>query len=259
MLDIVVCYKMTPDPEDIEVLPDRTISLERAEWKIGEYDLVAVEAGMQIAEVVGGTVSAMSVGPSQVRGSKVKKAILSRGPNDLYLVVGDELFDIDTHLTAKILAAAIRKRGNFDLVLCGEGSSDYYAQQVGLQLGELLGLPTTNAVEKIDVSNGNLLVERTLEDETQILEIPLPAVLSVTSGMHLPRIPSMKDILNAAKKPVTEWQFSDVCTGDGFSKSIEAISTLAPEQVERKRMILEGDVDKLCRELISALRIEGVF
>jgi electron transfer flavoprotein beta subunit len=258
-LDIVVCYKITPDPVDFEVLPDRTISLERAEWKIGEYDLVAIEAGMQIAEVIGGTVSAMSVGPSQARGSKVKKAVLSRGPNDLYLVVGDELFDIDTHLTAITLAAAISKRGDFDLVLCGEGSSDNYSQQVGIQLGELLGLPTTNAVEKIDISKGNLLVERILEEETQILEIPLPAVLSVTSGMHLPRIPSMKDILNAAKKPVTEWQFSDVCPGDCSSRNIKVISTLAPEQVERKRIMHEGDVDKLCREVINALRIDAVL
>ena len=100
---------------------------------------------------------------------------------------------------------------NYDLVLCGEGSADLYAQQVGVQLGQLLNVPTINSVSKIvSVADGKVTVERTLEDEVETLEMPLPAVISVTSDINEPRIPSMKQILGAGKKPSTIWTVGDV-------------------------------------------------
>ncbi len=254
-MNVITCYKIVPDDQDIVIRDDRTLGLDKAELEIGQYDLPAIEAGMKVVESAGGKVTALSVGPKLLDNSKLKKGVLSRGPEDLYLVVDDALADADTHQTARALAAAIRKIGNADMILCGEGSSDIYAQQVGAQLGELLGMATINAVSKITVDGGKVTVERTLEDEVEVLEIALPAVISVTTDIITPRIPSMKEVLSAGKKPVTQWTLADIGLADN-SKTLETVSTLAPELAERKMMITEGDSGEAVDQLFENLRKE---
>lgn len=256
-MNIIVCYKLSPDAEDIQAKPDGSLNFAGAEWKIGPYDLMAVEAGAQLVEAQGGTLTALSAGPKELENSKSRKAILSRGPNELVVVMDEALRDADAHLTAQALAGAIRKRGGCDLVLCGEGSADLYAQQVGAQLGQLLELPTLNAVGKISVSGGKLVVERVLEDEVEVLEVSLPAVLSVTTDINLPRIPGMKDILAAGKKPVTEWKLADVAPE--ARSTLEALSTRAPRQADRKKVIREGETEDTVRAVLADLRKEGVL
>lgn len=254
-MDIVVCYKIVPEEQDINVLPDNTLSLDKAELKIGQYDLNAVEAGVQITEVFGGKVTALTVGTNQVENTKLKKGVLSRGPHELYLVSDDALAQADSYLTAKVLAAAIKKLGHYDLVLCGEGSSDLYAQQVGVQLGELLGVATMNGVSKITPDGNRVVVERTLENQVEVLEIVLPAVLSVTANINVTRVPSMKDILSAGRKPSTKWNVGDLSLKD-TSKNVETSSTLAPEKVERKHVMIKGDGAEQVAKFYDRLRKE---
>jgi len=256
-MNIVVCVKLTPDPGDIEVHSDGSISLERAEWTIGTFDLQAVEAAVRLVEAGGGKVIALSAGPRQINNSKLKKDLLSRGPDELALVVDDALANADTPTTAHVLAEAVRKLGKVDLVLCGEGSADLYFQQVGLQLGEKLCLPTFNAICKIEAADGALVVERDLEDEVEVLEVPLPAVLSVTTDINPPRLPGMKEILKASKKPVTEWTLADLGIS-GVENPLEIISTRAPQQRERKKMMIEGGAEEAARKLVEHLKREGV-
>lgn len=258
-MNIVVCYKLTPDPEDIKYHPDRSLDLSNATWRIGAYDLVAAEAAAQLAEATGGTLSALSIGPAELENSKARKEILARGSDDLYQVIDEQLRDIDTHLTAQVLAAAIRKRGAFDLVVCGEGSSDLYAQQVGVQLGQLLEVPTLNAICKITPEDGKVIVERALEDVIEVLEVPLPAVLSVTTDIHLPRILGMKEILGASKKPVTQWSLADVGLGEALQPALQSLAPVAPEQANRKRVVREGESEAILSELLNDLHKEGVL
>ncbi len=257
-MNVIVCYKLSPDAGDIEVRSDGSISVERAEWIIGGFDLHAVEAGMKLAEATGGKVLALSAGPRQVENSKLKKDLLSRGPDELYLVVDDGLQGADTSVTAEVLARAIRKMGAFDLVLCGEGSADLYFQQTGLQLGEKLGLPTLNAVSKIDPLDGALLVERSLEDEIEVLEVPLPAVLSVTTDINVPRLPSMKEILKAGKKPVTQWALADLGLGSGLKAQVEVASVHAPHRKQRKKVLIPGAPEEAAQTLAAYLGKEGL-
>lgn len=254
-MNIIACYKIVPEEQDIVVRPDRSLSFDKAEWKIGQYDLPAVEAGMNIVETAGGKLSALSVGPKTVENSKLKKGILSRGPEELFLVADDALTNADTHQTADTLAKAVQRIGDFDLVLCGEGSGDFYAQQVGAQLGELLGVPVLNAVSKITAEGGKVIVERTLESEVEVLEVALPAVISVTTDINKPRIPGMKEILAAGKKPVTTWNLSEIGSND-LNRTTEVRSTLAPQQTDRKRTVLEGDSDEVVGKLYEFLRKE---
>ena len=255
-MKVIVCYKIVPEEQDIVVLKDRNLSFDRAEWKIGAFDLNAVEASMQIVGASGGSVTALSIGGKQLESSKLRKSVLSRGPEDLYLVIDEQLGKADTYLTALALKGAIDKIGSYDVVLCGEGSSDLYAQQVGAQLGQLLNVATINAVSKITPDGDKLVVERTLENEVEILEITLPAVIAVTTDINEPRIPGMKETMTAGKKPVTQWSPADIGLQE-VAKSTEIISTLAPEQVDRKQIILEGEseevVEKLFQNICSEL------
>lgn len=94
--------------------------------------------------------------------------------------------------------------GGFDLILCGDGSADEYAQQVDVQLAARLGVPSVNAVTAIKAEGDSMVVERTLEDVVEEVEVPLPAVIAVTPDVATPRIPGMKDILAAGKKPMDD-------------------------------------------------------
>ncbi len=257
-MNIIVCYKLSPDAEDIQTKPDGSLDFFNAEWRIGEYDQVAVEAAMQILEQQGGTLTALSAGPKELENTKARKSILSRGPDDLVVVMDEKMRDADTHYTAVVLAEAIKKRGDFDLVVCGEGSADLYAQQVGVQLGQLLGVPTLNAISKITAEESKLTIERALEDEIEVLEVTLPAVLSVTTDIHLPRIPGMKDILGAGKKPVSEWTLADLGL-EAEKPALTILETRAPDRVDRKGVILEGDSEANVAALVESLRKEGVL
>ena len=242
-MNIVVCYKIVPDEQDAVVQADRTLSFERAALKIGDYDLNAVEAGAQLASASGASLVSLTAGGDPVEDSKLKKAILARGPHENVAVKDASL----------VLAAAVKQLDDVSLVLCGEGSADRYAQQVGVQLGELLGLPTVNAVSSIELDDGVAHVERTVGAVVERLDVPLPAVLSVVADMNTPRIPSMKDILGAGKKPSRVLSFEDVGF-DGFDEAIDVVSTLAPEQRDRACEILEGDDDETIQAFAARVR-----
>lgn len=254
-MKVISCCKAVPEEQDIVIAKDRQLSFATAEWKFGQYDLNAVEAGKQIVEAVGGELSGVCAGGNVLDNSKLKKDILSRGLNDLYLVMDEKIAHMDTYQSANILQAAIKKIGEFDLVLCGAGSSDLYAQQVGNQLGELLGVPVVNGVNKITPQGDKVIVERALEHGTEVLEIKLPAVLSVTSEINVPRIPGMKDIIASKKKTVTAFSLGEIGAGDVQPSSM-VVSTLAPQQMERGMNILEGEADEIVDAFVKLLKAE---
>lgn len=253
-MNVIVCYKVVPFEESIAVEKDRTLSFERAELVVGQYDFNAMEAGMQLIEKYGGTVTALTVGASEVENSKARKSVLSRGPGCCFSVNDPSLAGADCVETSQVLAEAVRKIGDFDLVLCGEGSSDLYAQQVGIQLGERLGVPALNGVSTVEFDGEKLKVERSLEDEAETLCISLPAVLSVASGINTTRVPSMRDILAAGKKPVTLWNGSDISLP--AAKATETVEVLAPPHNERKQVIFEGDNETTVSEFYRAVSAE---
>lgn len=252
---VIACCKAVPEEQDIVITKDRQVSFDKAEWKFGSYDLNAVEAGKQIIEAVGGQLSGLCAGGKVLENPKMKKDIISRGLDDLYVVSDDAAEKLDTLQSARVLEAAIKQMGEYDLVLCGAGSSDFYAQQVGNQLGELLGVPVVNAVNKITLEGDKVIVERAMENEIQVLEVSLPAVLSVTSEINTPRIAGMKDIIAANKKPMTKYSLSDIGVTDNKPSS-EVVSTLAPEQKARQLNILEGDSEEVVETFVKLLNAE---
>ena len=139
------------------------------------------------------------------------------------------------------------------MILCGDGSSDLYAQQVGLLVGEILNIPAVNGVSKIiSLTADTLTVERELEDETETLSIPLPAVVAVSTDINSPQIPSMKAILGAAKKPVQVWSAADI--GLTQRQPGQNNRVAAPKQRERQRIVIEGDGEEQIAAFAENLR-----
>ena len=192
-LKYVVCYKLVPNENSIVVRPDGSLDLSGCEWEIGQYDLRAVETAARLTE---NKLTALTAGPDVVENSKLKKSILARGPQEMLAVKDEKLADADSLAVAEVLAEAIRKLGDVDAVFFGEGSGDLYSQQVGNITGALLGWNTVNAASRVELDGDCLLVERSLEECTEVLRVALPAAVSVTSDICLPRLASMKEVLS---------------------------------------------------------------
>ena len=248
-MNIVVAFKVVPDDQDIQVAGDRSLDFSKAKGVVSAYDLNAIEAAAQLAAAhPGSTVTAVTAGPASIDDSKLKKNVLARGVDDLRMVADDALADMDAAATAEVLAALLAD-GSYDIILCGDGSADDYAQQVDVQLAARLGLPSVSAVTEIDGAEGAVVVERTLEDVVEEVRVPLPAVVAVSPDVALPRIPGMKDILAAGKKPMA-------VTGAAVvpGRTIDMVSCAAPEAAERACNVVEASADGAIEQFAAALK-----
>lgn len=253
-MNIITCYKSVPDEQDITVnSADSSLDFSRANTKISQYDLNAIEAANQLKTQLDGIqITAMSVGGKALTNAKARKDVLSRGADELVVVVDDQLEASLPYQTAAALAAAATKKG-YDLILCGDGSADLSSQQVSLLVGEFLNIPAINGINKIvSLSNDSITVERELENEIETLTIPLPAVIAVSTDINTPQIPSMKAILGAAKKPVQQWSVAELGLDAITARSEQKVA--APKQKVRQRIIIEGDGDDQIAELAEHLR-----
>ena len=253
-MKIITCYKCVPDEQDIVVNhADGSLDFSKADGKISQYDLNAIEAACQLKQQTSDAqVIALSVGGKALTNAKGRKDVLSRGPDELVVVIDDRFEQALPQQTAAALAAAAQKSG-FDLILCGDGSSDLYAQQVSLLVGETLNIPASNGGSKIlSLTESTLTDEREREDEIETLSSPLPAVVAVSTDINSPQIPSMKAILGAAKKPVQVWSAADIGFSAGDAWSTQTVA--APKQRERQRIVIEGDGEEQIAAFADSLR-----
>jgi electron transfer flavoprotein beta subunit len=205
----LVCYKWTLDEQDIKIKPeDLSLDSSRAKGKISDFDRNAIEEAALLVEKNGGAVDALSYGTPTVKQSL--KDALSRGPEKAYWIADASADTADASVTANVLAAAIRKLGQYDLILCGEGSSDLFNQQTAPRLAALLGLPCLSFVNKLNVEGDVVKATRKLEDCVENVTVKGPVVISVLSEINKPRIPSLKQVLGASKKPNEEIKIADL-------------------------------------------------
>lgn len=205
----LVCYKWTLDEQDIKIKPeDLSLDSSRAKGKISDFDRNAIEEAALLVEKNGGAVDALTYGTTTVKQSL--KDCLSRGPEKAYWIADASAESADASVTANVLAAAIRKLGQYDLVLLGEGSSDQFNQQTAPRVAALLGLPCLSFVQKMSVEGDVVKATRKLEDCVEDVTVKGPVVISVLSEINKPRIPSLKQVLGAAKKPNEEIKIADL-------------------------------------------------
>lgn len=250
-MKVIVCCKIVPSENSIKFNGDRSLDFSNAEYEVSQYDLNAIEAASRImAQCEGSSLAAVTVGGDCAAAPKMKKSILSRGPAELFAAADAGFAEMDALATAKLLKSAIELAGSADLVICGEGSGDMYNQQTGSMLGALLGVTTLNGISGLSMDGGTLIAERSVEDGVEVLKVSLPAVLSVTSDINLPRIPSMRDIMGAGKKPSAVYTAAETVPA---ANSIETRSILAPEKTERRKEIFFGNGDEAVNQFCDAL------
>ena len=240
-MNIVVAVKVVPDDQDIQVTGAGDLDMSKAHQTISTYDLNAIEAAAQLAAAAGdSTVRAIAVGGAAIDDSKLKKNIMARGVDELYMVADDAAADLDAHATAALLAAQIQALDGCDVVVCGDGSADNYAQQVDVQLAYALGVPSVNGVVKVEANGATIVAERKLEDVVETVELPCPCVLAVSPDVAIPRIPGMKDILKAGKKPMNV-----AAAGEIADAAVKTVEVKAPEDVARKLDVKKADDDAI--------------
>jgi len=213
-LNIVVCAKQVVDPETpasafrIDPEAKRVLPAAGIPPVVNGFDENAVEAALQIKESVGADVTVVSVGSGFVM--DVMKKPLSMGADNLILVDDPAVDELDAFATATALAEAIRKAGEFDLVLCGRQASDWDNSMVPLGVAELLGLPCVTLAQKIDVEDDGIVVQRALTDGYEVVKAPLPALVTVSNELGEPRYPTLRGIMMAGRKSPTVWSAGDL-------------------------------------------------
>jgi electron transfer flavoprotein beta subunit len=212
-MNIIVCVKQVIDPE----APPSTFKIDaatdRAEMRgappvIDPYGEYALEASLKIKEALGGKITVISLGVNLLR--EVVKKPLAMGADTLVLLDDEAFTGGDSQSTAAALAAAINKVGEYDLILCGREASDTNAGQTGAGIAEILGLPCVTLARKMDASDGKLKVERVTSGGYDVLEVPLPAVVTVSNEVGEPRYPTIKGIMAAKKNEPIVWKPADI-------------------------------------------------
>lgn len=212
---IVVCVKQVPNPEiaasqyrmDEQA---RTVApVAGVQWVISPFDEQAVEAALRVRDAHPATrITVMSLGPERAR--TVLKHGLAMGADEGVLLADTAFAGSDGYTTALTLAAAIRKIGNVDLVLTGRQAADWDGGVVGAGIGELLGVPVISFAKEVHIEDGVARVERVLDEGTETVEALLPAVVTVSNELGVPRAPSLRETMRAARKPVAAWSASDL-------------------------------------------------
>ena len=221
-MHIVVCTKEVPDTAaKVEVNAEGVVTWGDSPLVINPWDEYAVEEGLLLKEKHGGTCSVVAMGGESTK--EALKHAIAMGCDDATLITDPVLHGADTLLTSHVLAKAIEKMGDANLVLLGKQAIDGDTGQTAVQVGRRLGWPALTYVFKIIDINfdaGTIKVERLLEEGRQVCESKLPAVVSVVKDINEPRYPSFMGIRKASKAEIPSWSADDLGLDAGVTSKV---------------------------------------
>jgi electron transfer flavoprotein beta subunit len=250
-MKIAVCIKQVPT-RDWQPRVDDTrtwIREQDAGFEMNEPDAYALEEGLRLKEAHGGEVVVCAAGPARV--AQVLREGLARGADRALHVEDDALARADAFVVAGSLAAATRDE-QFDLILTGLQSDDQGFAQTGVVLAERLGLPHATIVMQVEANPGSVRVKRELEGGWfQWVSMPLPAVLTIQSGINQLRYATLKGIMAAKKKEIRKSG-----AAAGISPRQRIVSLYPPEKV-KKTEIITGSPAEAAKALVKKLRDEA--
>lgn len=256
---IVVAYKWTCDPEEATVGADGTVDWSRAKPGLSTYDPVAIELARRFADAAGAELIGVTVGAKGVGVPLASKAALSRGLDRVVIVDDDSLAEAGRSELAAVLAEIVRQIGDVDLVVTGDSSVDVAAKMVPTLLAGELGWPAVAEVTAVTGQAGALHVERAIPGGVQVLEVSGPAVLAASADAAVPRVPGMKDLLAAGKKPVEHLELTALNV-PGRDAGTTVTGRSRPDRKARKGQLLDtSDPAAAAAELVTALRRAGAL
>jgi electron transfer flavoprotein beta subunit len=260
-MDIIVCLKWTPDTSEADLAiagGGKEIKKDDLDYDLNDWDRFAVEEAVQIKEKLGGKVTVVSVAPEEAE--EMLRESLARGADEAYHLWDEAFEGSDSFATAQILAAFIKQRPH-DLVLTGTLADDDCAGQVGGMLAAMLGIPSATLVSGIDCGNGKAKFKRELEGGLyEALEMDMPALLAVATGLNEPRFVSIRAVRKVASMEIPILEIGDVGLDasrvglDGSRIQIESMA-LPPEGEGAE--IIKGGPEEAAARLAEILKEKG--
>ena len=262
-LHIIATAKQVIDPE----MPISAYRLDRENKRliadpakkippvINGFDENGVEAALRIKDAVGDVkITVLSVGSSFVM--DIMKKALSMGSDEMVLVQDETLDSIsDSTVTARVLCAAIKKIGDFDLIIAGRQASDWDNAQVPLGLAELLGLPCITVARKVEIKDSQVVCEHVIPSGYEVVAASLPAVVTVSNELGTPRYPTLRNIMAAARKQPTTWSLADLGLSSGdLTPKLTMLDLFTPESESQCEFIEGEDEEDAGRKLALKLR-----
>jgi electron transfer flavoprotein beta subunit len=258
-MNIIVCIKQVPETTEVRINPEtNTLIREGVKSIINPFDMYAIEEGIRLKDKLGGKVTVITMGPPQAEAA-LREAI-SLGCDEGILVCDRAFAGSDTWATSYTLAGAIKKKGEFDLIICGKQASDGDTAQVGPGISTHLDIPQVTYVKKIEeIKNKSMRVERMMEEGFEIIETPLPALLTVVKEINEPRLPSLKGMMRAKSAQITTWAKDDLGLDSqkiGLCGSpTQVVKIFTPPQRIGGQM-LKGEVPEVVEQLVNLIKDE---
>ena len=257
-MKIVVCLKVTPKIEQIKFDEQKkTIVREGVENEINDAGKNALEAGLKLKDAAGGSVEVLSKGPPAL--DPFLRLALAMGADDAILLSDRVFGGADTYATSRVLAAGIEKLRPFDMVLCGEASSDGSTEQVPPSIAGWLGIPHVSYVSEIEVAGEKVRARREVTDGHEVVEARPPLLASVQLGCNSPRFPDFRRKRWADKefklKVMTNQDLGFAPADVGLEGSRTEVTGLSRmRSPERKREFIQGTEDEIVKRLVQIVR-----
>ncbi len=256
-MNIIVCIKQVPDTTEVKINPKtNTLVREGITSIINPFDTYAIEEGVQIKERLGGKVTAISMGPPQAE--KALRDAIAVGVDEGILISDPAFAGADTLATSYTLAQAIKKIGEFDIIICGKQAIDGDTAQVGPGIAVHLDLPQIAFVKKIrELTNDKIVAERMVEEGIEVIESPLPVLITVVKDINQPRLPSLRGVMVSKKAQIPIWGAGDIGTDpdriglDGSPTRVEKIFS-PPSRSGGK--IFEGETEEVVDAFVHTLQ-----
>ncbi len=261
-MNIVVCIKQVPETSKVRINPEtNTLMREGVESIINPFDMYAIEEGVRLREANGGKVTVLTMGPPQAEAALRESIAL--GADEACLVSDRAFAGSDTWVTAYTLAAAIRKIGSVDLILCGKQAIDGDTAQVGPSLADQLGIPFVAFVRKIrTVGSSEMVVERMYEEGYEVVTLPLPGLMTVVKEINEPRLPSLKGKMKAKKQEIKVLRREDLEVEDlylGLDGSPTRVIKIFSPDLSRSGVKWREDPADMAVKLVEGLREQKII
>ncbi len=250
-MKILVCMKQVPQKDaPLKLNESGTWIREDVSYEVNEPDAFALEEALRQKEKHGGEVVVITTGPA--RAQQVLREGLAKGADRAIHLEGDKFVGLDSANTARAIAAAIKDE-KFDLIFTGLQSDDYGYAQTGVILADLLGWPHATIIMSIEKNEGGIRLKRELESGFfQHLEMPLPAVLTIQSGINKLRYATLIGIKQAKNKPMRKVAFEEVQSA--VLPNMQKIEKLYVPQKQKKTEMLDGAPADVARKLVDKLK-----
>ncbi len=258
-MNIIVCIKQVPETTKVKINPEtNTLIREGVESIINPFDMYAIEEAIRLKERFGGKVTVVTMGPPQAE-SALREAI-SMGADESVLICDRAFAGSDTWATSFTLASAIKKIGDYNLIICGKQASDGDTGQVGPGISVHLDIPQVTYVKKIEeITDKKARVERMTEEGYEVIEAPLPLLISVVKEINEPRIPSLRGMMKAKKAEIKSLGAKDIAVDSeqvGLKGSPTQVVKIFTPVPRKGGQILQGDTADVVNKLTELLKPE---